>query len=130
MDAKQVTEIFTERGLITQEQAAAFIQEAAASEKPIERILVEHSVVEEDGFIQVIADSIGAEAYNLNEFAPDTTVLGLIPSGLARLHGAMPIMGSGNTIIVTLTDPLNPQTIEDLRFALGREIQVLSLIHI
>ncbi|MEI6280263.1 MAG: GspE/PulE family protein, partial [Verrucomicrobiae bacterium] len=125
MDAKQVTEIFTERGLITQEQAAAFIQEAAASEKPIERILVEHSVVEEDGFIQVIADSIGAEAYNLNEFAPDTTVLGLIPSGLARLHGAMPIMGSGNTIIVTLTDPLNPQTIEDLRFALGREIQVM-----
>jgi type IV pilus assembly protein PilB len=34
-------------------------------------------------------------------------------------------MGSGNTIIVALTDPLNPQTIEDLRFALGREIQVM-----
>jgi len=125
MDAKQVTEIFVERGLITQAQAATFIQEAATGGKQIEQILVDHSVVEEDGFIQVIADSIGAEAYNLSEFAPDTTVLGLIPSGLARLHGAVPIMGSGNTIIVALTDPLNPQTIEDLRFALGREIQVM-----
>lgn len=114
-----------ERGLIAPEQTAAFIQEAVGSGKPIEQILVDHSVVEEDGFIQVIADSIGAEAYNLSEFAPDTTVLGLIPSGLARLHGAIPIMGSGNTIIVALVDPLNPQTIEDLRFALGREIQVM-----
>ncbi|TSA31972.1 MAG: type II/IV secretion system protein [Verrucomicrobiaceae bacterium] len=125
MDARQVTDIFQERGLITAEQAATFIREAGYGDRQIEQVLVDHHVVDEDGFIQVIADSIGAESYNLSEFAPDTTVLGLIPSGLARLHGAMPIMGSGNTIIVTLTDPLNPQTIEDLRFALGREIQVM-----
>ncbi len=125
MDARQVTDIFMERGIINARQATAFITEAVSNEKPIEQVLVEHGLIEEDGFIQVIADSIGAEAYNLSEFAPDTTLLGLIPSGLARLHGAMPIMGSGNTIIVALTDPLNPQTIEDLRFALGREIQVM-----
>jgi len=125
MDARQVTDIFQERGLITAEQSATFIREAGYGDRQIEQVLVDHHVVDEDGFIQVIADSIGAESYNLSEFAPDTTVLGLIPSGLARLHGAMPIMGSGNTILVTLTDPLNPQTIEDLRFALGREIQVM-----
>ncbi len=125
MDARQVTDIFLERGLITAEQAATFIREAGYGDRQIEQILVDHHIVDEDGFIQLIADSIGAEAYNLSEFTPDSTVLGLIPSGLARLHGAMPIMGSGNTIIVTLTDPLNPQTIEDLRFALGREIQVM-----
>ncbi len=125
MDARQVTDIFVERMLLTPEQGEGLIQEAAAGEKHIEDLLVEYQVVDEDGFIQVIAESIGAESYNLNEFVPDTTILGLIPSGLARLHGAMPIMGSGNTIIVALTDPLNPQTIEDLRFALGREIQIM-----
>ena len=125
MDARQVTEIFVERGLITPEQAEEYVKMAAAGEKPIEQLLVDYMVVDEEGFIRVIADSIGAEAYNLQEFAPDMTVLGLIPSGLARLHGAMPVMGSGNTIIAALADPLNPQTIEDLRFALGREIQVM-----
>ncbi len=125
MDARQVTEIFVERGLLTPEQAEGLVQQAATGEKPIEQMLVDYQVVDEEGFIHVIAESIGAEAYNLNEFTPDTTILGLIPSGLARLHGAMPIMGSGNTIIVALADPLNPQTIEDLRFALGREIQVM-----
>lgn len=125
MDARQVTDIFVERGLLTPEQAEGLVQQAAAGEKPIEQLLVDYQVVDEEGFIRIIAESIGAESYNLNEFSPDTTVLGLIPSGLARLHGAMPIMGSGNTIIVALVDPLNPQTIEDLRFALGREIQVM-----
>ncbi|MEI8313477.1 MAG: pilus assembly protein PilB, partial [Verrucomicrobiota bacterium] len=125
MDARQVTDIFIERLLLTPEQAEEYVKLAAKGEKPIEELLVEYQVVDEEGFIRVIADSIGTESYNLQEFAPDTTVLGLIPSGLARLHGAMPVMGSGNTIIVALTDPLNPQTIEDLRFALGREIQVM-----
>lgn len=125
MDARQVTDIFVERHLLTPEQAEEYVQWVAQGDKPIEEVLVENHVVDEEGFIRVIADSIGAESYNLQEFSPDTTILGLIPSGLARLHGAMPVMGSGNTIIVALVDPLNPQTIEDLRFALGREIQVM-----
>ncbi|MFZ4598016.1 MAG: GspE/PulE family protein [Terrimicrobiaceae bacterium] len=122
MDPRQVTDIFVDRGLLTAEQARAFVNAAESGEKPIEELLVESNFVDEEGFIHVIAESMGVEAYNLNEFAPDTTTLTLIPAGLARLHGAMPIMGTGNTIFVALIDPLNPQTIEDLRFALGREI--------
>ncbi len=121
MDPRQVTEIFIERGLLTPEQAEGFIQNVT-EEKPIEQLLVDYQVVTEDSFIQIIAESIGAESYNLVDFAPDAVTLSLIPSGLARLHGALPIMGSGNSIFVALVDPLNPQTIEDLRFALGREI--------
>jgi len=122
MDAHQVTDIFLDRGLISPEQREEFVQMAATGESPIEQLLVDYQVIDEEGFIHVIAESMGVEAYNLNEFQPDATTLTLIPAGLARLHGAMPIMGTGNTIFVALTDPLNPQTIEDLRFALGREI--------
>ena len=122
MDPRQVTDICVDRGLLTAEQARAFVNAAESGEKPIEELLVESNFVDEEGFIHIIAESMGVEAYNLNEFAPDTTTLTLIPAGLARLHGAMPIMGTGNTIFVALIDPLNPQTIEDLRFALGREI--------
>ncbi|MDX2081611.1 MAG: GspE/PulE family protein [Terrimicrobiaceae bacterium] len=123
MDARQVTDIFIERGMLVPEQADALIEQSHTAQKPIEELLVELQVVDEDGFIQIIAEAIGAEAYNLAEFNPDAVTLSLIPSGLARLHGALPIMAAGNTIFVALVDPLNPQTIEDLRFALGREIQ-------
>jgi type IV pilus assembly protein PilB len=51
--------------------------------------------------------------------------LHLVPGGLARLHGALPVGHAENTIYVALVDPLNPQIAEDLRFALGREIEVV-----
>ena len=122
MDAKQVVEIFVEQGLITEDDGANLLLQASNSESPIEQILVDNGIVSERGFEKAIADSIGAEPFDLSEFEPDPETLQLIPSGLARLHGVIPISASGNTIFVAHTDPLNSGSIEDLRFALGREI--------
>jgi type IV pilus assembly protein PilB len=122
MDAKQVVEIFVEQGLITEDDGANLLLHASNSESPIEQILVDNGIVSERGFEKTIADSIGAEPFDLTEFEPDPQTLQLIPSGLARLHGVIPISASGNTIFVAHTDPLNSRSIEDLRFALGREI--------
>jgi len=122
MDAKQVVEIFVEQGLITEDDGANLLLQASNSESPIEQILVDNGIVSERGFEKTIADSLGAEPFDLSEFEPDPETLQLIPSGLARLHGVIPISASGNTIFVAHTDPLNSRSIEDLRFALGRDI--------
>lgn len=125
MDAKQVTDIFVEAGWITADQADSFVQAAAVSEKPIERIIVESGVMTEEQLFQGIAESIGTETVNLDTFDGASHTLHLIPAGLARLHGALPIGASENTIYVALTDPFNTQVAEDLRFALGREIHLV-----
>ena len=127
MDSRQVTDIFVERGYLTPEQAEAFIQAAEADSKPIEEVFIESQLVDESGFEIVLAEAIGAEAHSLSEFTADASTLSLIPSGLARLHGVLPVGASGNTIFVALADPLNSHPLEDIRFALGREIvQVVS----
>ncbi len=127
MDARLVTDIFLERGLITAETAEQLTHLSQTEHKPIEQTILDAQIVDESGFEQVLADALGAEAYSLQEFNPDASTLSLIPSGLARLHGVLPIAASGNTIFVALVDPLNPRPIEDIRFALGREIvQVIS----
>ena len=127
MDARLVTDIFLERGLITTDTAEQLTHLSQTEHKPIEQTILDAQIVDESGFEQVLADSLGAEAYSLQEFNPDASTLSLIPSGLARLHGVLPIAASGNTIFVALVDPLNPRPIEDIRFALGREIvQVIS----
>ncbi len=122
MDARHVTDIFLERGLITPETAEQLVQLSETEHKPIEQAILDAQIVDENGFEQVLAESLGVEAYSLQEFNPDASTLSLIPSGLARLHGVLPIAASGNTIFVALIDPLNPRPIEDIRFALGREI--------
>ncbi|HEV2966347.1 MAG TPA: ATPase, T2SS/T4P/T4SS family, partial [Chthoniobacterales bacterium] len=53
-----------------------------------------------------------------------SAILKLIPSGLARLHRALPIGLSGNTLRIALADPLDPHAAEDLRFALGKDVDV------
>ena len=127
MDSRQVTDIFVEKGYLTPEQAEAFIQASQADSKAIEEVFIESQLVDESGFEIVLAEAIGAEAHSLSEFTADASTLSLIPSGLARLHGVLPVGASGNTIFVALADPLNPHPLEDIRFALGREIvQVVS----
>ncbi len=122
MDAKQVVEIFVERGLLSEDQAAELVAQSLGQNAQIEQILVDNGIVDERGFEQILAESLGTEPYDLSAFQPDTSTLHLIPSGLARLHGVLPISASGNIIFVALTDPLNTRSLEDLRFALGREI--------
>jgi type IV pilus assembly protein PilB len=128
MDAAQTLEIFIERGLLTKAQAKEIAALADGGAKSIESALLESGLVDEAHFLHGLAESLGVEAQDLSAFEPDSSTLALIPSGLARLHGALPVAASGNTIFVALADPLNTPVLEDLRFALGREIiQIVGL---
>ncbi|MBU6182037.1 MAG: GspE/PulE family protein [Verrucomicrobia bacterium] len=128
MDTGQTLEVFIERGFLTKEQARQIADLAGPGGKSIDTVLIESGVVDEANFLHGLAESLGVEANDLSSFEPEAGTLALIPSGLARLHGALPVAASGNTIFVALADPLNTPVLEDLRFALGREIvQVVGL---
>lgn len=101
------------------------MNEADLNGKTIAQAMVDSGFVDEDGFYQTIAEGLGTDFINLaeREIAPE--ILGLIPSGLARLHGALPIEMIGNILYVALVDPLGHRAAEDLRFALGNEIHVV-----
>ncbi|MGH8047319.1 MAG: GspE/PulE family protein [Chthoniobacterales bacterium] len=123
MNTTQVLDILKDAGLIKSSEAEEVERECTQTGHPVEDAVIHMGYITEEGFYQALADSIGAERYDLVEYAPTIETLQLIPAGLARLHGALPIGASENTIFVALTDPLNGQAVEDLRFALGREIQ-------
>jgi type IV pilus assembly protein PilB len=123
MNTTQVLDILKDAALIGSSEAEDIARECSETGHPVEETAVNLGYVAEDALYKAIADSIGAERYDLAEFVPPAETLALVPGGLARLHGALPIGASENTIFVALTDPLNGQAVEDLRFALGREIQ-------
>jgi len=123
MNTAQVLDILKDAALIGSTEAEDVARECSETGHPVEEVAVNLGYVAEESLYQAIADSIGAERYDLSEFVPPAETLALVPGGLARLHGALPIGASENTIFVALTDPLNGQAVEDLRFALGREIQ-------
>ncbi len=123
MNTIQVLDLLKDAGAIKPAEAEEIERESNQTGHPVEEAAINLGYITEDLFYQTLADSIGVERYDLSEYAPTMETLQLIPGGLARLHGALPIGASENTIFVAFTDPLNGQAIEDLRFALGREIQ-------
>ncbi len=125
MNNKQVAEFFVEQQVLQPSQAEDVLTEADLNGKSIAQAMVDGGFVDESGFYQTIADGLGADYVDLStrEIAPE--ILRLIPSGLARLHGALPVGISGNSLRVALVDPLDLHAVEDLRFALGKDIQVI-----
>jgi type IV pilus assembly protein PilB len=126
MDHNQLVELFQSRGLIDRSLAQDILSEIEHSGKEVAEILADFQVIgSRDDVWPIVASELGTEVVDIRTWTPPEALLALVPAGTARLHGALPIKFDETGLYVALVDPLNPQTVEDLRFALGREIHVL-----
>ncbi len=126
MDTQNVIDLFISRGMIDEALGQDMLAEVDHSGKEIGEILSDFQVVgHKDDIWPIIASELGAEMVDLSDYVPPEELLELVPAGMARLHGALPVDVDSEGLTVALLDPLNPQTVEDLRFALGREIKVV-----
>ncbi len=125
MNDKQVAELFIQQNVLQPSQVEDVLNEASMNGKSIAQAMVDSGFVDEHSFYQTIADALGAEYVDLSQSEIPAAVLKLVPSGLARLHRALPVSLSGNTLRIALADPLDTSAPEDLRFALGKDIEVV-----
>jgi type IV pilus assembly protein PilB len=125
MNPKQTLNLFVEAGLIDRVVTEDILQEVASTGKSLSDVLIDYQVCDEQGFYQVIADAIGAEFVDLRNFEPPADVLQLLPGSHAQLHRAFPLGFDDHVLQVALADPLNQQTLEDLRFSIGKEVQAV-----
>ena len=125
MDNNQVIELFINRGMIDRSLAEDVLSEVENSGKEIAEVLADFEIISSrDDIWPIVATELGVSLVDLSNWSPPADLLALIPAGMARLHGALPVDVGPDGITVVLVDPLNPQTVEDLRFALGREVLV------
>ena len=125
MDLNQAIELFENRGLIDDFLAEDIKQEINNSGKTFAEVLVNFGVLSNKNDIwPIVASEIGAQLVDLTGYTPPQEILDLVPAATAKLHGALPITYTAEGLHVCLVDPLNPQVVEDLRFAIGREIIV------
>jgi type IV pilus assembly protein PilB len=125
MNDKQVAELFIEQHVLQPSQADDVLNEASLNGKTIAQAMVDSGFVDEHSFYQTIADALGTEYIDLSQREIPASIIKMVPSGLARLHRALPIALSGNTLRLALADPLDPSAAEDLRFALGKDVDVV-----
>jgi type IV pilus assembly protein PilB len=130
MNPHQVIDIIKRSGTVDDVTCEELLNETLNSGRPIDEILIEQGVVTSDQLAQIIAAELGVDAVDLSNFEPMPALIHLVPSGMARLHGVIPVTASGNVLTVALANPLDSQALEDLRFTLNREIaQIVAPRH-
>ena len=122
---QQIIDLFVEQGIIMRSQVEDLHSEMNNSGKTLQQVLADYELSNSEQFYRTIADSIGADYVDLGDYEVPADIQRLIPGGTARLHGALPIGQSGESIVTALLDPLDTQVVDDLRFSLGKDIQVV-----
>src|SRR5919201_1861793 len=125
MTEKQLAEFFIEQRVLQPSQAEDVLGEVELNGKTVAQAMIDGGFIDEPSFYQTIANGLGTDFIDLTERKIAPEILRLVPTGLARLHGALPIEMSGTTLRVALVDPFDLHAAEDLRFALGKDIQVV-----
>lgn len=126
MTARYVLDLFLNRGVLDEHQAHEILDEISTTGKDVKRLLADNGFVEsEEQVYEIIAEDMGAEFADLRRYEPPRAVLDLMPANLAKMHGALPVAYDEQGLHVALLDPLNPQTVEDLRFAIGKNVVVV-----
>jgi len=127
MDSKHLIDLFVSRGMIDRSLGQDILNQVENSGKDVAEILADFQVIQtKEDVWPVVASELGAPLIDLSGWTPPAELLALVPAGTARLHGALPVNLTDEGLHVALVDPMNPQTLEDLRFALDREL-ILSV---
>ena len=124
MDTKLALDVFINAGLIDQSLAREIQEEMSNSGKELWETLLDFGIVTApEDFWNIIANEVGAQYISLEGFTPPQEVLNMIPAAQARMNGALPVeYRPGEGLYVCLEDPLNPQTVDDLRVITGQDI--------
>ena len=124
MDTDVALDVFINNGMLEKSVAKDIKEEMSNSGKDLWETLIDFGIISApEDFWNVIATEVGAQYITLEGFPPPQEALSKLTAAQARLHGALPVeYRPGEGLYVCLEDPLNPQTVDDLRVACGEDI--------
>jgi type IV pilus assembly protein PilB len=120
---KPLGEILLDQGIVSQEQLDQALEEQRKSGRLLGRVLVEFGFVKEERILEALGIQIGMKVTNLADMDIPEEVIKQVPPSLAQVYNVVPVKFENNVITVALSDPLNINVLDDLRFVLNCEVQ-------
>jgi len=110
---------------ITQEQLDQALAEQRRQNhvKRIGEILVSMRYISEQTLLNTLAKQLGLPLVDLNTVPPDMEALQLVSSEFARRHFLLPLSQTDHTLTVAMANPLDIQSIDDLKLLTGFNIE-------
>jgi len=124
MASEKHVEILVRQGVISAEQLAEAEQLAKASNVPVGEALLRLGYATGDEVMRAVAQEHGLDFINLNEVVVPPAIIELVPESVVRENVILPLSEEGEALRVVVSDPLDLETLDKLRFILNRKIEI------
>ena len=119
---KKLGEILVRWGVLDANALADALAYGKEHNKRVGEALVELELCSEDDVVKALATQFGLEYVDLEKQTVDHSVLDLIPGKLIEDLLVVPLGEENGRLKVVITDPLDLETLDLLRFRINREI--------
>ncbi len=119
---KKLGEILLESGTINANALADALQYAQEHGKRIGEALIELELADEEAVTRALATQFNMPFVELDSQSVDEDALKLMSEDVIRRHGVVPMGREGSRLKVVITDPLDLETLDVLRFRLNIDL--------
>jgi type IV pilus assembly protein PilB len=116
-------ELLVKENLLTAEQLRQAREDARQKGSRLGAQITQLGYLDENDLSDFVAKQYGVPSIDLEEFAIDSAVIGLIPEDVATKHTVIPVNRAGSTLILATADPSNIFALDDIKFLTGYNIE-------
>ncbi len=120
---KHLGEILYKAGLVKKQALIDAIKTSKTSNKRLGQVLLELGLINEDTLAKVIAKQFGLQYVNLDKTNVPPDAIKLIPEDLMKRHNVLPYGMDNGKLKVIISDPLDLEMMDAIRFRLNTELE-------
>ncbi|WP_301108364.1 GspE/PulE family protein [Sporosarcina sp.] len=119
---KRLGDLLIESGLLTDEQLMTTLKDKPRDQR-LGDALLQRGYITEQQLIEVLEFQLGIPHVNLFRYPFDPKLFNIVPKGLAKQKMIVPLKKDNDKLFVAMADPMDYNTIEDLRLSTGFHIE-------
>ena len=123
--SQAIIELCREQQLVAPSVLNDLNEEHKATGKSMADLLIEMGMIEKSALLRKIADLLGCEYIEGSPGEISGDVIAAVSGSLARMYGVVPIRMDAHSIDLFASDPFNNQIVDDLTFALGKDVRLV-----
>ncbi len=111
--------LLVNEGLLSEEQAAQALRDAAEAGQPLVAWLVDKALVDADAIANVASREYGVPVFDLDAMDTEQMPISLVDEKLILKHRALPLFQRGKRLFLAVSDPTDHQGLDEIKFHTG-----------
>ncbi|MEA5076160.1 MAG: type II secretion system protein GspE, partial [Coriobacteriia bacterium] len=119
---ERLGEVLVRSGVLTDEQLSEALASQADEGGKLGEVLVRLQITDAETIARSLAEQKGLDYTHLTTYPVDRDAASYLPERVARRLQAIPIGFKDGDVVLAMADPLDIETIDDVRLRTGRQV--------